>query len=70
MALSQISFQFDELPGGEEKPKKDEINIPAQKHKRGRKSLKDMSADSGRVDIPADEELFKKQYYSIGDVAN
>jgi DNA-binding transcriptional MerR regulator len=36
---------------------------------RGRKSLKDINLASDLINIPADEELFKKQYYSIGEVA-
>ena len=40
-----------------------------QKSKRGRKSLKDMGIDADLIEIPEDEILFKKQYYSIGDVA-
>jgi DNA-binding transcriptional MerR regulator len=37
--------------------------------KRGRKSLKDYDGATAIINIPPDEELFKKQYYSIGDVA-
>lgn len=36
---------------------------------RGRKSLKDVNLASDLINIPPDEELFKKQYYSIGEVA-
>jgi DNA-binding transcriptional MerR regulator len=36
---------------------------------RGRRSLKDINLASDLVNIPEDEELFKKQYYSIGEVA-
>jgi DNA-binding transcriptional MerR regulator len=36
---------------------------------RGRKSLKDINLASDLINIPGDEELFKKQYYSIGEVA-
>src|SRR5436853_1359019 len=36
---------------------------------RGRKSLKDMNLAASLVNIPPDEQLFKKQYYSIGEVA-
>jgi DNA-binding transcriptional MerR regulator len=36
---------------------------------RGRRSLKDAGLVSDLINIPADEELFKKQYYSIGEVA-
>jgi len=37
--------------------------------KRGRRSLKDMGLSSDLVQVPDDEILFQKQYYSIGEVA-
>jgi DNA-binding transcriptional MerR regulator len=37
--------------------------------KRGRPSLKDIDANADLVQIPPDEILFQKQYYSIGEVA-
>ncbi|HEY0059358.1 MAG TPA: MerR family transcriptional regulator [Flavisolibacter sp.] len=36
---------------------------------RGRKALKDIAAELDQVDVPEDEVLFQKQYYSIGEVA-
>jgi DNA-binding transcriptional MerR regulator len=44
---------------------------PAQvkKSTRGRKSLKALDAEADLVSIPADEILFQRQYYSIGEVA-
>jgi DNA-binding transcriptional MerR regulator len=36
---------------------------------RGRRSLKDIGLTSDLINIPEDEELFKKQYYPIGEVA-
>ena len=36
---------------------------------RGRRSLKDINLALDLVNIPDDEELFKKQYYAIGEVA-
>jgi DNA-binding transcriptional MerR regulator len=36
---------------------------------RGRKSLKDISISADLVQVPEDEVLFQKQYYSIGEVA-
>ena len=46
---------------------------PVKKEKkqstRGRRSLKDMDINADLVQIPEDEILFKKQYYSIGEVA-
>ncbi|MFT4153002.1 MerR family transcriptional regulator [Parafilimonas sp.] len=40
-----------------------------QPSKRGRKSLKEINLDVALLDIPADEVLFQKQYYSISEVA-
>lgn len=37
--------------------------------KRGRRSLKEIDLKSDLIQIPDDEILFKKQYYSIGEVA-
>jgi len=36
---------------------------------RGRKSLKDIGINADLIQIPEDDILFKKQYYSIGEVA-
>ena len=37
--------------------------------KRGRKSLKDINLDVALLEIPDDEVLYQKQYYSISEVA-
>ncbi len=37
--------------------------------KRGRRSLKEMGLTSDLIQVPDDEILFQKQYYSIGEVA-
>lgn len=42
---------------------------PPKKSTRGRKSLKTLDAEAGAVAIPEDSTLFKRQYYSIGEVA-
>lgn len=39
------------------------------KSKRGRKSLKTLSGEAGLSNVPDDEQLFQRQYYSIGEVA-
>ena len=54
-------------PGRKEKEKVWKSATPS---KRGRKSLKDIAAEADLIEIPADEVLFTKQYYSIGEVAN
>lgn len=40
------------------------------KSTRGRKPLKSMDTEAALVNIPEDETLFQKQYYSIGEVAD
>ncbi|MDX2046244.1 MAG: MerR family transcriptional regulator [Chitinophagaceae bacterium] len=40
-----------------------------KKGQRGRKSIKDMSLEAEFVEVPADDVLFTKQYYPIGEVA-
>ncbi len=37
--------------------------------KRGRKSMRELANRSNQIQVPPDEELFKKQYYTIGEVA-
>lgn len=37
--------------------------------KRGRKSMREMASRIDQLQVPADEELFKKQYFTIGEVA-
>lgn len=39
------------------------------KSTRGRKSLKNADAEAALINIPEDEILFERQYYSIGEVA-
>ena len=79
-SLSQITFEF--FGQRQEEAQQQEPMLPVQsptpmpvvpqlkpKTPRGRKALKDFEADIEQVDIPADEILFQKQYYSIGEVA-
>ena len=42
---------------------------PEPPSKRGRKSLKETNLDFTMLDIPEDEVLYQKQYYSISEVA-
>jgi DNA-binding transcriptional MerR regulator len=43
--------------------------VKAAKSNRGRKSLKTIEEGAALINIPPDEELFSKQYYAIGEVA-
>ena len=44
-------------------------NPASVKSKRGRKSLKTLNAEAELSNVPDDEQLFQRQYYSIGEVA-
>ncbi|MFN8289187.1 MAG: MerR family transcriptional regulator [Chitinophagaceae bacterium] len=46
--------------------KKEPVATPG---KRGRKSLKEIAINADLIQVPEDEILFQKQYYSIGEVA-
>ena len=58
-------------------PRKEQRRAPAGKAaapkaapaKRGRKSLKQIAAEADLIEIPADEVLFLKQYYTMGEVS-
>lgn len=45
------------------------VAAPGRKSNRGRKSLKSFALAADLVNIPDDEILFQKQYYSIGEVS-
>lgn len=70
---TQIAFEFDDTKPATTSPvvlQKDVVQFVAvkPKTKRGRKSLKDMVSEAEMVQLPPDEELNKKLYYSIGEV--
>jgi DNA-binding transcriptional MerR regulator len=69
--LGQITFDFSgerekEFLSGNLVPPK---QIEKPKSTRGRKSLKEAETSLDNVNVPEDEILFQKQYYSIGEVA-
>lgn len=86
MALSQIAFDFDAPPAEVKQEEKKAVVIAKpevketiadkptvtakRKSTRGRMSLKDMEAAADLVDVPEDEVLFQKMYYSIGSVSD
>jgi DNA-binding transcriptional MerR regulator len=70
MAISQTILEFDDGSPKKSGDKKSAAENPGvQKGKRGRKSLKEMGTNAELIEVPGDEILFQKQYYSIGDVA-
>ena len=68
MALSQITFEFNDPHKDEEQAKSDGLRGKL-KSSRGRKSLKQYTIEADLIEIPEDEILFSKMYYPIGDVA-
>ena len=76
-SLSQITFEFFH---GEQESNPDATPFPSQplpeqkplpkSTTRGRKALKDLMNEAELIEVPEDEILFQKQYYSIGEVAN
>lgn len=70
MAFTQINFDFgNEAAPARESAKKKNPAPTKEKQKRGRKPLKDEAPTPYEINVPADEELFEKQYYPIGEVA-
>ena len=69
MALSQIDFSFDDNSAPNYKSKEAVKQQIKPKTKRGRRSLKPNESELEIIDVPEDEVLFQKQYYSIGKVA-
>jgi DNA-binding transcriptional MerR regulator len=76
--LKQTSlFAFDEpakqSPAKKPVAKKKMVAPPPVVEKikstRGRKSIKELSETVGQVEVPEDEILYQKMYYSIGEVA-
>ena len=75
MPLKQIPFLFDDE--GAVDPSPENITDPQSKKKidnkkmmRGRMSLKDMDAGVDLIEVPEDEVLFSKMYYSMSNVAD
>jgi DNA-binding transcriptional MerR regulator len=66
-----IAFEMPELNGKTvtEKPTKEIAKQEPKESKRGRKSYKEMEAEAENVELPDDEILFQKQYYTISEVA-
>lgn len=59
--------EVEEINQPEEKLPEEEL--PKRKSTRGRLSLKEVHLNADLIQIPADEILFQKQYYAIGEVA-
>jgi DNA-binding transcriptional MerR regulator len=69
MELSQINFEFEEASSKKNETKEAVKQQIKPKSNRGRKSIKQFHTEVNDLEIPEDEILFQKQYYSIGDVA-
>ncbi|MGQ0737862.1 MAG: MerR family transcriptional regulator [Bacteroidota bacterium] len=67
------AMKEERLPAPQESLRSEKAGKPAAISstpvKRGRKSLKEIAVSADLIQIPEDEILFQKQYYSIGEVA-
>jgi DNA-binding transcriptional MerR regulator len=76
-AESQVEVAAEPLAAEKAQPKTSRTKVATAKaataktgpSKRGRKSLKQVSAEADLIEIPADDVLFSKQYYTMGEVA-
>jgi len=59
----------EEVPVEKNEEENPAASIPTRKSTRGRLSLKEIGLNADLVQVPPDEILFQKQYYSIGEVA-
>ena len=67
---NQISLSFsDEGNGQKEFLSGGPVESQPPKKTRGRKSLKEKVEDAEPLNIPSDDQLYQKQYYAIGEVA-
>jgi DNA-binding transcriptional MerR regulator len=72
--LNQITFDFSDPGEGREEPKEFLSGKPIEptkekpKSPRGRKRIKDVAEEAEHIQIPEDDILFQKQYYTIGEV--
>lgn len=65
----EMNKEVEESPENEESEVEEEVEAPKRKSTRGRLSLKEIHLNADLIQIPPDEILFEKQYYSIGIVA-
>ena len=73
ISLSQPKY-VPPAPPDADKIKQPARPVPVEKNEksvstRGRRSLKDFGLEADLIQVPADDILFQKQYYSIGEVA-
>jgi DNA-binding transcriptional MerR regulator len=64
---STVQFEGPKKRGRKKREKKWTSDTPG---KRGRKSLSEASAMADLIEVPTDEILFQKQYYSMGEVCD
>jgi len=65
--MAEAAPDLDDLPRRTHSHRKAVVAVA--KSKRGRKSLKQVAAEADLIDIPSDEVLFSKQYYTMGEVS-
>ncbi|HTB24750.1 MAG TPA: MerR family transcriptional regulator [Puia sp.] len=69
--LEEPKEPVTEIPSDEPVDEETQIADPVHKLKsgRGRKSIRQVSEEADLIQIPEDEILFQKQYYTMGEVA-
>ncbi|MDZ4794513.1 MAG: MerR family transcriptional regulator [Bacteroidota bacterium] len=65
----KVTMEENKEPVPSKEEENEEIIPSAAPGKRGRKSLKEIALSADLIQVPEDDILFKKQYYSIGEVA-
>jgi len=78
MPLDQITFDFDSTPvvpgktlqPGATEPQPDKpVKDNNRKATRGRLTLREMDSGADLIEVPEDEQLFQKLYYTMSEVA-
>ncbi len=70
LEMARESNKIVDEPAKKEETENEDVKETAKpKSTRGRLSLKEIHLNADLIQIPPDDELFKKQYYSIGIVA-
>jgi DNA-binding transcriptional MerR regulator len=70
MTEPEVHIEVKETEEKRESPTEKKFSPePPRKSTRGRLSLKEVGLNADLIQVPADDILFQKQYYSIGEVA-
>jgi len=68
-SIAEVAEIVAEPASADRSPEPSAVINEKPRSTRGRRSLKQMSVNADLIQIPEDDILFEKQYYSIGEVA-